>query len=193
MCLTLRLVIKVLFLLGCQTLYVMFQLSQDVHQLPGRLHTLSFRPSGEHWPEEVEWLGIILKDGPTILSHILDCWDDSLSLWLYSYLMTIYWCWVPFIVGVLCKVLIWFSELCVFSSFVIIALRKRELIALHLLFPECHCSLPLPHGTTGWSVVCDRGISCSYSLTFWHTQTNTVMSHLTNHFISIGTIQAILH
>ena len=44
----------------------------------------------------------------------------------------------------------------------------------------CHCSLPLPHGTMGWSVVCDHGISCSYSLTFWHMQNNTVMSHLTN-------------
>ena len=48
MCLTL-VVIKALFLLGCQTLYVMFQLSRAAHQLPGRLHTLlSFRPSKEH-------------------------------------------------------------------------------------------------------------------------------------------------
>ena len=47
MCLTLRLVIKVLFLLGCQTLYVMFQLTRAAHQRLGRLHSLSFRPSGE--------------------------------------------------------------------------------------------------------------------------------------------------
>ena len=39
MCLTLRLVVKVLFLLGCQTLYVMFQLSRAAHQFLGRLHT----------------------------------------------------------------------------------------------------------------------------------------------------------
>ena len=81
-----------------------------------------------------------------------------------------------------------FVELCVLSSFAIIALWKRELDALHLLFPECQFSV-LPHSTMGWSVVCDRGISCSYSLTFWHIQNITVMSHLTNHFISIGTIQ----
>ena len=86
-----------------------------------------------------------------------------------------------------------FAELCVLSSFVITALRKRELVALHLLYflsvDSLSCSLPLLHGTMGCSVVCDRGISCSYSLTFWHIQNNTVMSHLTNHFISIGTMQ----
>ena len=92
MCLTLRVVIKVLFLLCCQTLYVMFQLSRAAHQLLGRLHTLSFRPSGEHWPEEVKWPGITLKDGPIIFSHVLACWNDSLSLWLYSYLITICLC-----------------------------------------------------------------------------------------------------
>ena len=34
-----------------------------------------------------------------------------------------------------------FAELCVLSSFVIIALWKRELDALHLLFPECQFSV----------------------------------------------------
>ena len=69
---------------------MMFQLSRAANQLLGRLNTLlSFRPSGEHWPEEVEWPRITLKDGPIVFSHILACWDDSLSLWLYSYLMTI--------------------------------------------------------------------------------------------------------
>ena len=47
MCLTLRLVIKVLFLLGCQTLYVMFQLSRAAHQLLGCVHTLSLYPRYE--------------------------------------------------------------------------------------------------------------------------------------------------
>ena len=90
MCLTLRVVIKALFLLGCQTLCVMFSLSRAAHPLLGRLHTLlSFSPSGEHGPEEVEWPGVTLKDVPIILFHILAFWDDSLSLWLYSYLMTI--------------------------------------------------------------------------------------------------------
>ena len=90
MCLTLRVVIKARFLLGCQTLCVMFQLLRTAHQLFGRLYALlSFRPSGEHSLEEVEWPGITLKDGPIVFSHILACWDDSLSLWLLSYLMTI--------------------------------------------------------------------------------------------------------
>ena len=26
----------------------------------------------------------------------------------------------------------------------------------------------LPHGAVGWFAVCDCGISCSYSLTFWY-------------------------
>ena len=96
-----------------------------------------FRPSGEHWPEEVEWPGITLKDGPYVFSHILACWDDSLSLWLYSYLITFCWCWVPFIVGVLCKVLLLFCKICVFSSFVIMALQKRELVESWLLYFYC--------------------------------------------------------
>ena len=105
--------IKVLFLLGCQTLRVMFQLSRAAHQLLCCLHTLSFCPSGEHWPEEVERPRITLKDGPIVFSHILACWDDSLSLWLY--LMTICWCWVPLLVGDLCKVLLLFCKtLCLF-------------------------------------------------------------------------------
>ena len=41
----------------------------------------------------------------------------------------------------------------------------------------------------GWSVVCDRGVSCSYSL--FGISKITVMSHLTNHFISIRTIQSV--
>ena len=45
-CVLHRMVIKALFLLGCQTLCVMFQVSRAAHQLLGRLHTLFFRPSG---------------------------------------------------------------------------------------------------------------------------------------------------
>ena len=141
MCLTPSLVIKVLFLLRCQTLYVMFQLSRAAHQLLGRLHTWSFCPSGERWSEEVEWPGITLKDGPIILSHILACWDDSLSLWLYSYL----WLFVDaesHSLWVFCeRSFFCFAEHCVLSSFVIIVLRKRELVALHLLFSECQFSV----------------------------------------------------
>ena len=89
MCLTLRLVIKVLSLLGCQALYVMFLLSRAAHQLLGRLHTLSFCPSGEHCLRKLNGLELHLRDGPIVFSNILACWDDSLSLLLYSYLMTI--------------------------------------------------------------------------------------------------------
>ena len=67
MCLTLRVVIKALLLLICLALCVMFQLWRAAHQLLGCLHTLlSFRPSGEHKPEEVVWPGITLKDGSTM-------------------------------------------------------------------------------------------------------------------------------
>ena len=61
-----------------------------------------------------------------------------------------------------------FALLCVHSSFAIISLRKRELVALLLLCSECHCryyrSFTLPRGAMGWSVLCDCGISWSYSL-----------------------------
>ena len=60
-----------------------------------------------------------------------------------------------------------FGVLCVLSSFAIISLGKRELVALLLLCSECR-SLTFPHGAKGWSVVCDCGISWLYSVTFGH-------------------------
>ena len=61
--------------------------------------------------------------------------------------------------GVLCwDLVLWFVSLCpVFLS--ILLLRKRDLVALHF-----NCCL---HGTMSydWSVVCDYGISWSYSFT----------------------------
>ena len=65
--------------------------------------------------------------------------------------------------------------LTVLSYFAIILLRKRELAALHklnccllsvLLSSICYCSVSVPNGVMGWSVVFDCGISMSYSLTF---------------------------
>ena len=35
-----------------------------------------------------------------------------------------------------------------------------------LMSGDCYCSVSLPHGVVGWSVVCACGISCSYSLAF---------------------------
>ena len=58
--------------------------------------------------------------------------------------------------------------LCVHSSFVIISMEKRELIALLCLFVflvSRDCCVAFPHDTTGLSAVCDCGISYSYSLT----------------------------
>ena len=58
--------------------------------------------------------------------------------------------------------------LSVVSSFAIISLGKRvlrwcALIAFLMSF-DCKCFVSLPHGAMGWSVVCDCGISWSYSL-----------------------------
>ena len=50
--------------------------------------------------------------------------------------------------------------LCVHSSFVIISMGKRELVALLCLFScVCDCCVALPHDATGLSVVCDCGNS----------------------------------
>ena len=35
-----------------------------------------------------------------------------------------------------------------------------------LVSRDCYSSVALPHGAVGWSVVCDCGISRSYSLAF---------------------------
>ena len=49
--------------------------------------------------------------------------------------------------------------------FLMILLGKRELVALQLWYSECHVySLPLL-GSVGCSVLCDYGMSWSYSLT----------------------------
>ena len=47
------------------------------------------------------------------------------------------------------------------SSFAIIPQGKGDLVALWMLF---YCSLPLPRGVVGWSVVCDSVISWSYPI-----------------------------
>ena len=55
--------------------------------------------------------------------------------------------------------------LCVLSSFAIILMGKRELVALLCL--SSWCPVALPHGAVSWSAVCDCGIFWSYSLTFY--------------------------
>ena len=51
---------------------------------------------------------------------------------------------------------------CFHSSFVVISMDKRELVALlFCLLVPCDCCAALPHGTTGLSAVCDCVISRS--------------------------------
>ena len=73
------------------------------------------------------------------------------------------------LVGLSVRSLFCFTVLCIPSGFAIISLGKRELISLLLLCCECHDtgyrSLTLLRGAMGWSVVCDCGISWSYSFT----------------------------
>ena len=53
--------------------------------------------------------------------------------------------------------------LCVLSSFAIILKRKRELVALLFIVLRmscyCKCSVTLPNGAMGLSVLCDCGIT----------------------------------
>ena len=79
----------------------------------------------------------------------------------------------PSVVGILCLSLFCCALLCVFSSLQSFW-RKRErekagCFAFIVLLMSCYCkcSVTLPHVVVSWSVVCDSGISWSYSLTFW--------------------------
>ena len=53
--------------------------------------------------------------------------------------------------------------LCVLSSFAIILMGKREMVALLCLSSwcplSCDCYVAPPQGAVGWSAVCDCGIS----------------------------------
>ena len=60
--------------------------------------------------------------------------------------------------GVLRLYLFCHALLCVHSSFAITLKRKRKLVALQM-YCFYKCSVALPHGAVGWSVVCDCGIS----------------------------------
>ena len=54
------------------------------------------------------------------------------------------------------------------SSFAIILPKKKELVILLCALLSCYyyCSVFLPNSGVGWPVVCDCGISRSYSLAF---------------------------
>ena len=49
--------------------------------------------------------------------------------------------------------------LCVHSSFAIILIGKRELVALLVFLVSRHCCVALPHDATGLSALCDCGTS----------------------------------
>ena len=57
----------------------------------------------------------------------------------------------------------------VHSSFAIISMGKRELVAntLFVFLVSRDCCIALPNDATGLSAVCDCGISLSYSLSFF--------------------------
>ena len=74
---------------------------------------------------------------------------------------------------VMCGVCVWDLFYCavlsVLSSFAIIWLCKRELVALLyclLMSCNCYCSMSFPHSAVGLSAVSDCGISWSYLLYF---------------------------
>ena len=56
----------------------------------------------------------------------------------------------------------WGFTLCPGLAIILQRERERELVALHCVVTPC--SMSLPDGAVGWSVVCDCGISWSYSL-----------------------------
>ena len=72
--------------------------------------------------------------------------------------------------GLLCLTLVYNSVLRVLPRLAIFSPRLIESWLLYLivflLSCGCYCSVSLPPGVMGWSVVCDCDISWSYSITF---------------------------
>ena len=66
---------------------------------------------------------------------------------------------LPFLVGVLCLILVLLFSTLRPSSFAMILMGKRELVAL-LMSCDSQCSVALPRGALGWSEVCN---SCGIS------------------------------
>ena len=53
------------------------------------------------------------------------------------------------------------------SSSLAIIFAEEERDGCFTLCCGCLCGVSLPHGAMGWSAVCDCGISCSCSFTFF--------------------------
>ena len=73
---------------------------------------------------------------------------------------------LPLFLGFSAGSLFCFAVLCVLSSFAIISLGKRELVALLLFCPECHAAVIVLLLFLAVPWVYDSDISWSYSLTF---------------------------
>ena len=63
--------------------------------------------------------------------------------------------------GVLCLSLFCYALRYVYSKYIIILTRMRELITLLVFWMSCYCKcfVALPHDAVGRSAVCDCGIS----------------------------------
>ena len=115
----------------------------------------------------------MLKRTFSLSTHSIYFWSRNEKILLLSVLRW-WFCTVDSLlyslcVGVLCLVHVLLCSTCVLSSFAIISLRKRELVALlcplAVVWLSVLC-LFLMVPLVGWSAVCDCGISWSYSLTF---------------------------
>ena len=97
-------------------------------------------------------------------------WFPLLSVLIQWFLLLLITCslLIPLFVGVwfLVDVLLYCSLLCVQSSFSVISLRKRELVALLNCLPADFWLLVFCVAVN-WSALSDCGISWSYLLTVW--------------------------
>ena len=87
--------------------------------------------------------------------------------------------------------------MCVFSSFVIMVQQKRELVESWLLYFYCFLnvislSLFFASSSRYYGLICSVIVAFpAHTHLLFGISKITVMSHLTNHFISIRTIQAV--
>ena len=90
-----------------------------------------------------------------------------------------------------------FAKTCVFSSFVIMVQQKKELVESWLLYFYCFLnvislSLFFASSSRYYVLICSVIVAFpAHTHLLFSISKITVMSHLTNHFISIRTIQSV--